>query len=127
MLTDNVKTRGWVHGHFHYWVPPDKGVWWDNGRESEISCDIDYLQSVEWAMSPKECHFSGENFQDGHIVVKNFWRIETGNGYLNDWGYQVNCLPRYVDLYWNGHVSENNIWENNVPAVDLGEPCPWPQ
>jgi hypothetical protein len=121
-----------VHGHFHYEIKPHKQVWWNGGREGEINCGVDYLHNAEWAMSPKECHFSGENFQKGagaHIVAKHFWRVETHNGFLNGFGYRVICPPMYIDLYPTGNVSESKWWggPNAVRFVNFGEACPWPQ
>jgi sugar lactone lactonase YvrE len=128
-VTTNVMARGWVHGHFHYETQPNKRVWWDNGREGEITCSVDFLHSAEWAMWPKECHFAGENLQAGansHIVARDFWRVETHNGPQNDFGYEVICLPMYVDLYANGNVSANKIWGGSPMFVNFGDACQWP-
>lgn len=130
-LTDYVMTRGWVHGHFHYELEPGKGVWWDNGREGEINCNVDYLHNKEWAMFPKECHFSGQNLQKGahsHIVARDFWRIETHNGLLNGGGYEVICEPMHIDLFANGNVGKNIVEDqgNSIRHENFGDACPWP-
>jgi len=133
-ILESVQTRAWVHGHFYYETEPHKRVWWKGGREDQIDCDVDYLHNADWAMSPKQCQFSGENFQVGggstHIVAKHFWRTETHNSTLNGYGYQVICLPMYVDLYSNGNVSKSKWWGNDGTAikfVNFGDACPWPE
>lgn len=78
-------------------------------------------------MWPKACHFAGPNQQPGHIVARNFWRVETYNGLQNDFGYEVVCIPMYMDLFSNGNVKANKIYATGVWFGGHSDACPWPQ
>ncbi len=131
--SQHLMARGWAHGHFHYELEPNQRVWWEGGREEHISCDPDFFHNASWHIWPKECQFSGENNQKGggstHIVARHFWRVETENPVLNEFGFQVVCVPMYVDLYSNGNVSKAKRWGSDGSAfkyIGFGEACPWP-
>jgi sugar lactone lactonase YvrE len=121
-ITSNVMVRGHVYGYFHYEIPKHL-VWWNNGREGEIGCNVD-RDNPNWHLYPKECKFSGENQQTTHIVARNFWRTQTN---LPLSGNVVICQKNHVDLYPNGNISKNwpDYYHDPVTYPGAGKPCPW--
>jgi hypothetical protein len=128
-ITERLAARGWVHGHFHWQTGPYPPlVWWTGGRESEINCSPDYHKPL-WGIWPKECHFSGANQQSGHIVAKNYWRVQTTDQVLSIFNYEVVCIPMYMDLFSNGNVKKNEAYGGGagITFTTEGEPCDWPE
>lgn len=109
-LTGDTMLRGWVHGHFHTDAPgfPPR-VWWDNGREAEVGCGVDYEINAEWHYHPYVCRFAGENQQEGsdsYIYVTNEWLMESP---LWD-----ECQEWRLVLHASGSVSRKKFRNNEI-------------
>ncbi len=124
LIEEYPKSIRWAvveHGHFHY--IPERLVWFNKGREGQVSCSTIYVRHEHLTKDPlyeiynKGCYFNGRHSSGENIVARGMWRIDEYS-----WYEREICVDHYVWFFFTGYYSPSqhdpHEWWGNSRSYD---------